>query len=140
MAYNPADILEKEPTKAQKARRENRAALRTKQAEKQAAAKERQDKFLARAKKRRFAITCCAVLLIIVIFMALRAYSELSAVQAQKLEKEAEKAALQAKEEALKEELTQVDSDEYVEDQARSELHMIREGETLYVVDVEGEE
>ena len=41
---------------------------------------------------------------------------------------------LQAKEEELNAELRELDSEEYIEQEARSELHMIRDGEVVYVV------
>ncbi len=49
---------------------------------------------------------------------------------------------LTQKKEQLQAELQELDSDEYVENAARSELHMIREGEVLYIVnpDLETEE
>lgn len=57
-----------------------------------------------------------------------------------KAEKEAELAQLEQEKDGLSQELEQVNSDEYVEQQARSELHMIRPGETLYVFEDNKEE
>ncbi len=47
---------------------------------------------------------------------------------------------LQAKEEELNAELRELDSEEYIEQEARSELHMIKDGEIVYVVTLPEEE
>ena len=47
---------------------------------------------------------------------------------------------LQAKEEELNAELRELDSEEYIEQEARSELHMIKDGEVIYVVNLPEEE
>ena len=56
----------------------------------------------------------------------------------QQAQEELEK--LQAKEEELNAELRELDSEEYIEQEARSELHMIKDGEIVYVVTLPEEE
>jgi len=60
-----------------------------------------------------------------------------------KLNKEKEEAlaqlhALTQEQAALENELSQIESQEYIEQAARAELHMILPGETMYVIPVEG--
>ena len=80
-------------------------------------------------------IATALVLIAIIGFLALIGNNVLNLFQlrAEKAAREAELATLENRVGALSEELEQVNSDEYVEQQARSDLHMIRPGETLYI-------
>lgn len=92
-----------------------------------------------REKRRRITrnrrIATALVLIAIIGFLALIGNNVLNLFQlrAEKAAREAELATLENRVGALSEELEQVNSDEYVEQQARSDLHMIRPGETLYI-------
>lgn len=89
------------------------------------------------AKRRRFVIVCTAVVLLVAAMVAS------SGIKLWKLSKEKEEAQAQlntliSEEAALKNELSQIESQEYIEQAARAELHMILPGETMYVIPVEG--
>jgi len=101
--------------------------------------REREGVLAQRERRRRITrnrrIVLAIILIVILGFLALVGNNilALSKLIQQKAEKEAELAKLQQEQEALSQELEQVNTDEYVEQQARSDLHMIRPGETLYV-------
>ncbi len=65
---------------------------------------------------------------------------KLTSLQIEKKAAEKELARLEEKVAQLNAELKELDSEEYVENAARSELHMIREGEVMYIVDPGTEE
>ena len=93
-------------------------------------------------RKRRAVRAITRILLVVTICVVIGLLSKsiynIFALQTEKKEKEAELEALQNQ--ILKDEdiLEQVNSDEYVEQQARSELKMIKEGEVLYIVRDDG--
>jgi cell division protein FtsB len=89
------------------------------------------------AKRRRFVLVCTAVVLFVAAMVAS------SGINLWKLNKEKEEAqaqlnALILEEAALKNELSQIESQEYIEQAARAELHMILPGETMYVIPLQG--
>ena len=61
-------------------------------------------------------------------------------LEAKKQQAQQELEKLQAKEEELNAELRELDSEDYIEQEARSELHMIKDGEIVYVVTLPEEE
>jgi len=81
--------------------------------------------------RRRF--LCAAIFIGITVLAGILIFDLLS-VMAQEKEVLAEKEALTEEKERLENELLQVTTDEYIEQQARDELRMIKQGETLYIV------
>ena len=73
------------------------------------------------------------VLLLVVAFVG-AAGLKLTKLQIEKRNAEKQLKALTEKTEQLANELQELDTDEYVENAARSELHMIKEGEVMYIV------
>lgn len=80
-------------------------------------------------------------LLVLVVILAVSSFSvyNLISQKAALNEAKAKQEQLQKEKEKLQQELTQVNSDEYVEQQARKQLNMIKPGELLFVVDSDGE-
>lgn len=76
-------------------------------------------------------------LLVLVVILAVSSFSvyNLISQKAALNEAKAKQEELQKEKEKLQQELTQVNSDEYVEQQARKQLNMIKPGELLFVVD-----
>lgn len=60
---------------------------------------------------------------------------KLTSLQLEKRAAEKELAGLKEDLQQLEAELNEIDSDEYVENAARSELHMIKDGEVMYIVE-----
>lgn len=88
------------------------------------------------AKRRRFAIISTAIILLIAAIIAT------ACLNLWKLNKErdgakAELEALNKKQASMENELSQIESSEYIEQEARAELHMILPGETMYVIPIE---
>lgn len=94
---------------------------------------------LRATKRRRNAIVATAVFLFVT---AMVASSLLTLWNLHQLKKETQAGldALLQQQGSLQNELTQLEDEEYVEQEARSELHMIYPGEIMYVVPVEEEE
>lgn len=90
---------------------------------------------------RRRAFAFIAAFVIVIAIVAVSGV-RLTKLQVQKRNAEKELDKLKQKKEQLEAELQELDSDEYVENSARVNLHMIREGEVMYVVnpDLEKEE
>ena len=91
-------------------------------------------------KKKRHKVRVGRVLLFSAAVIAVLAFVGVQGVKLTKLQlekKEAQKEleVLEQKVEQLEDELLELDSDEYVENAARSELHMIKDGEVMYIVD-----
>lgn len=79
------------------------------------------------------------IALLFVLFAGVTAYVvvtglKLTNLQLQKRDAEKQLEALTEKTDSLQQELQELDSDEYVENAARSELHMIKDGEVMYIV------
>lgn len=78
--------------------------------------------------------------LVLVLFVALaagftvRAVQKMISLSQERSQVQAQLEQLEKHRSELENELLQVNSDEYVEQQARSQLHMIRPGEVLYIV------
>ena len=85
------------------------------------------------AKRRRFVILCTAGVLFVAA-VVVSAGINLWNLNKEKQETQAELDALVRKQNALENELSQLDSEEYIEQEARSELHMIFPGEIMYVI------
>ena len=99
-----------------------------------------QERNAARKEKRRRQARARSVVLVAIIVALLTTVALLGKnifnlwdLRAQKAAAEQELEALQNQKGALEEELEQVNSDEYIEQQARSDLKMIRPGEILYL-------
>jgi len=116
---------------AQEERRKRRLA----ENEKSAASKARH-----RAARRRRRIVIAVFLLVgLAVFASVgRSIVNLVELQAEKSETEAKLAQLQRQKGSLEEELQLVNTDEYVEQQARSELKMVKPGEILFLMTGEG--
>jgi cell division protein FtsL len=130
--YTDEDLLRDKPkSESAEKRDEKRDRQREKKAKK--AALSPQVAARNRARRRRALVYLIAV----VAFAAIVFSSAMSLFNLQKEKREAQKEldAVHRKQEQLQAEYEAVDSDEYVEQAARSELHMIMPGETLYVVD-----
>ncbi len=74
-----------------------------------------------------------AAFIIVLVIVAVSGV-KLTKLQVEKKEAEKKLEQLTQKQEQLTAELQELDSDEYVENSARSNLHMIKEGEVMYVV------
>jgi len=124
------DILENAISNRQRERKERREELRAKKE----LAEKRSAEAAARAKRRRrFLLVVLAAVLISAVLVG-RSIYRIMELQKQKEEAEAKLAELEQKIEILNSELTRVTSDEYIEQQARTQLKMIYPGETLYIV------
>lgn len=88
------------------------------------------------AKRRRFMILCIAGILFVAA-LVVSAGVKVWNLQKEKQETQAELDALTQKQAELKNELSQLDNEEYIEQEARSELHMIFPGEIMYVIPME---
>jgi len=88
------------------------------------------------AKRRRFMILCTAGILF-VSAVVVSAGINLWNLHQEKQETQAALDALMQKQAELKNELSQLDKEEYIEQEARSELHMIFPGEIMYVIPTE---
>jgi len=75
-----------------------------------------------------------------VMFVVIRLGIRLVSLEVEKKAAQAELASLELKVEQLEAELKELDSEEYIENAARSELHMIKNGEVMYIVDPGTEE
>ena len=134
--YTYEDILNNDkPSEGQLARKEKREAMRSRKSKAEAAAKIKDPKLRKNAKSRRKALLIClAVLLVAVAFLGKTGLSVIR-LTAQKKAAQAELDAVKDRRDQLEEELDQLGSDEYIEDQARSQLHMLRPGEILYIIE-----
>ena len=120
--------------RAREERRRKRQELldkRVKEAERQAE--------MRSPKRRRYVIVSTAAVLFVTAFVVRTGWN-LWKLQAEKLEAQEALRILQEERAELEDKLKQVESDEYVEHEARSELHMIKPGEVLYIIpeDAEG--
>ena len=88
------------------------------------------------AKRRRFVLVCTAGILLVAAIVV-SACINLWKLSKEKEEAQAELDCLSQEQAALENELSQIESEEYIEQTARGELHMIMPGETMYVVPVE---
>lgn len=126
------DLLERpSESEAQKARRE----VRSKKLEKKTKVKDPAK--IKRRQQRRRVILVMILMVLVAGGLAVRGLYRMVALNMEKAETAKELAALEQQLGELQNELTQVNSDEYVEQQARIQLHMIRPGEVLYVVPLE---
>lgn len=84
--------------------------------------------------KRRF-IYCCAGLIVLCVV----GYSiyNVTALRREREQAEEAKLLLEKEKTRLERELSLADTDEYIEEKARDELHMIRDGERIYVLPTE---
>ena len=128
--YFKEDILENAISNRQKERRERREELRIKKEQ----AEQRAREAAARAKRRRRILLVTLAFVIIAAVMVGRSIYNIMELRKQKAEAEAQLEELQQRIEILNSELTRVSSDEYIEQQARTQLKMIYPGETLYIV------
>ena len=127
--YTDDDMLRDWTSEAQKERQAQRAKLR-----------EEQEELLRRQKKTRrrrrgvlIKAMCVAAVMVAVLFAA-SSTMDIFQLQEQKRQADEELQGLEHRKLGLEQELEIVESDEYVEQQARSELRMIYDGEVLYVV------
>ena len=127
--YTDDDMLRDWTSEAQKERQAQRAKLREEQEEllrRQKKTRRRRRGFLIKA-------MCVAAVMVAVLFAAFSTM-DIFQLQEQKRQADEELQGLEHKKLGLEQELEIVESDEYVEQQARSELRMIYDGEVLYVV------
>lgn len=90
------------------------------------------------AKRRRYALFTTALILFVAAAVASSGI-KLWRLSREKQETQAELDNLLEKEAALQNELAQLESEEYIEREARAELHMIFPGEVLYVVPLDSQ-
>ena len=128
--YFKEDILENAISNRQRERSERREDLR----KKRELQEKRNAEAAARAKRRRRFLAIAALLVIIAAALVGRSIYRIIELQREKARAEAELAELLEKIERLNSELKRVSSDEYIEQQARTQLKMIFPGETLYIV------
>ena len=86
-----------------------------------------------RVKKNRRRLIYTAIMLIIVAVIGLSIYNIIT-LHVEKSQLEAKNAALMAEREKLQNEIKNVDNPEYIEQQAREQLRLIKPGEILYVL------
>ena len=91
-----------------------------------------------RRNRRRLVILAIFIVLCVVIGLVGKSVVNLVQLEGEKKEREAELEKLQQEIEKDQATLEQVNSDEYIEQQARSELRMIKEGEVLYIINSDG--
>lgn len=91
-----------------------------------------------RRNRRRLVILAIFIVLCVVIGLVGKSVVNLVQLESEKKAREAELEALQQEIEKDEATLKQVNSDEYIEQQARSELRMIKEGEILYIINSDG--
>jgi len=121
------------------ARREARKAKYKKEKEKDVKVISPEDVIIEKKREKREINKKTTILLIfvfigVIVFVGFQG-AKLTSLQLEKKAAEKELAALNEKVEQLSDELRELDSDEYIENSARSELHMIRKGEVMYIVD-----
>lgn len=113
--------------------REERRKKRREQLEKKESMKKAVLSKRRQIKRRRYAIITTAVIILVAGFVA-SSGMKLWRLNREKQATQNELQALIEREGALQNELTQLKTDEYIEREARAELHMIFPGEVLYVV------
>lgn len=118
--------------------REERRKKRREQLEKKAPVEKDALSRRRLAKRRRYAIITTAVVLFVAAVVASSGL-KLWRLSREKQATQNELRMLTEKEAALQNELTQLGSDEYIEREARAELHMIFPGEVLYVIPLKTE-
>jgi len=128
--YFKEDILENAISNRQRERSERREELR----KKRELQEKRSAEAAARAKRRRRILAVAAIVVVIAAALVGRSIYRIIELQKEKARAEAELAELQERIERLTSELQRVSSDEYIEQQARTQLKMIFPGETLYIV------
>ena len=87
-----------------------------------------------RAKSRRKTVLALILVLAIAAAFTARAVQKMVALTQERTRVQAQLDELEKRRSELENELLMVNSDEYVEQQARSQLHMIKPGEVLYIV------
>ena len=124
------DLLERESqTEEQKERRE----VRRKKLEDRTKVKD--DPVRAkRARSRRKAVLILVLAVAVIAGVTARAVQRMVALTRERAVVQAQLDELEKRRSELENELLMVNSDEYVEQQARSQLHMIKPGEVLYIV------
>lgn len=123
------DLLEREDQSAEQ--RERREIRRQKQEDKtkmKDSARER------RAKTRRKTLLVLVVLVAVAAAWTARSLQRMVVLTRERAQVQAQLDELEKRRSELENELLMVNSDEYVEQQARSQLHMIKPGEVLYIV------
>jgi len=122
------DLLHERVSATAEARKKKRQELIRQQQEKKDPARIK----LMASKRRRVALWTLVIIAIfaVVLRMGLKVYT----LNQEKSAVEESLKALQDKQSKLERELDQVESDEYVEQAARSDLHMIKPGETLFII------
>ncbi len=123
------EFFREKPDEAAGERRRRRAEIRERRSRKYDP-----ELVKARARSRRH---IAGVFIVIIVFLAVTAnilYQSYTLRQ-EKRAVEEKLLQLQRKQAELEERLRQINTDEYVEQAARSELHMIKNGETMYVID-----
>ena len=124
------DLLEREDTTdEQKERRE----VRRKKLEDKTKVKDDPGK-AKRAKSRRRTMLLLFVLVAVAGLFTVRSVQRMVALTQERAQVQAQLDELEKRRSELENELLMVNSDEYVEQQARSQLHMIKPGEVLYIV------
>ena len=124
------DLLERESqTEEQKERRE----VRRKKLEDRTKVKDDPVK-AKRAKSRRKTVLVLVLFVLVMAAFTARAVQRMVALTQERAMVQAQLDELEKRRSELENELLMVNSDEYVEQQARSQLHMIKPGEVLYIV------
>ena len=128
--YFKEDILENAISTRQRERRERREAQRQKKAH----LDQKNEAAAQRAKQRRRLLLVALVAVLIAGVLVVRSIYQINKLQKEKAEAEAKLEELEEKIALLNSELKRVTSNEYIEQQARSQLKMIFPGETLYII------
>ena len=124
------DLLERESqTEEQRERRE----VRRRKLEERAKVKDDPAK-AKRAQTRRRTMLILAIVVVVAGSITVRSLSRMVSLTREKALVQAQLDELEKRRSELENELLMVNSDEYVEQQARSQLHMIKPGEVLYIV------
>lgn len=128
--YFKEDILQNAISNRQRERRAAREALRAK--------KEQQEKKSAeaalRAKRRRRMLALTILVLIVVAVIFGQSVFRIIELKRQKEAAQRQLDKLRERVEQLEDELARVQTDEYIEQQARTHLRMIFPGETVYIL------
>ena len=124
------DLLERE---SQTEEQRERRAVRRKTLEEKTKVKDDPAK-IQRTKRRRRTMLVLFLALVVAFAFTARSVQRMVSLTRERAMVQAQLEELEKRRSELENELLMVNSDEYVEQQARSQLHMIKPGEVLYIV------
>ena len=127
--FDEDDILTQITDQNRKERRKvHQSSLAKKQAKRERAAERK------RQRGKVYALVAGTVAILFIVFVAVGAALDIFGLRDERNEAQQKLAELEKQKGSLEEELTQVESEEYVKQRARDELKMIEDGEVLYIV------